>query len=280
MPLRLFHLGNQMLLLELILVKWMGKTEFCHEHFLLALYPLPARVLLVYWFPSFFKMFWRSLPAYDAGHIFFLFPHTEKSQLFGQCQWNGICFRVHSVTYHLLRRNFLFFSRETSSRAQSCEGCGCGIFGVGVSSSSWCSYFSLVLKEWEGQGNGFLSGTKKAHCSPLILAEASWPAQTSRNFFPSSSSVTCCLRKASCAHMWQRGRGREGRGARLGWVGSALCCAVQERPRLPCPTLRESIQTSWAWGPLNVWLYCFNNNLSRSKSYEFDECSWEIWNMI
>lgn len=57
MLIRLYHLGNQMLLLELILVKWMGKTKFCHEHFLLALYPLPARVLLAYWFPSFQKCF-------------------------------------------------------------------------------------------------------------------------------------------------------------------------------------------------------------------------------
>lgn len=239
MPIRLYHLGNQIMLLELILVKWMGKIKFCHEHFLLALCPLPNRVLLAYWVPSIFLMFCRSLPSYDAVHIFFLFPHMQGKV---NCLISASRRASASVTYHLLRRHLLFFSKETSTTPQSCEGCG--IFGV--SSSRWCSCPSLVLRHLEGNG----SGTKKADCNPFgSWWEASWAAQTSRNWCPSSSSVTCCWMKPCCAHRWQRGRAREVRGARLGWVESALCCAVQGSLWLPCPTPWEFIQTSWAWDP-------------------------------
>lgn len=203
-----------------------------------------------------------------SSHFLLVPTHAGKSQLFDQCQWKGICFRVHSVAYHLARRHLLFFSKEISPRAQSYGGCG--IFGVGVSSSRWCSCPSLVLRHLEGNG----SGTKKADCNPFgSWWEASWPAQISRNWCPSSSSVTCCWMKPCCAHRWQRGRAREVSG-----VCSVLCSSGE--PVIACPTPWEFIQTSRAWYPPNVWLYCFHNNFSRSKNCEFDECRGEIWNMI
>lgn len=89
---------------------------------------------------------------------------------------------------------------------------------------SWCNYPSLVLRHLEGNG----SGTKQADCNPFgSWWEASWPAQTSGNWCPSSSSVTCCLMNPCCAQVWQRGRSRRWEGP--GWGQWGLLWVVQFR---------------------------------------------------
>lgn len=129
--------------------------------------------------------------------------------------------------------------------------------------------FKALAREWLWH--------KESRLSPLVLAERHHCLlrHQETGFHPLlvglAAEGTCC----SCAHVWQRQRGERGQ-AGVSGLCSVLCSSG--RPRLPCSTLWESIQTSRAWGPLDAWLYCFNNNLSRRfvSLMNTDERS-EIW---